>query len=219
MMSKLRKNSPWPACLVVGFCCLFLVLCSSYADDLSAQLSQAAALQSKGGASFVALMDSLGRQKNAMSDHQRWEFGYLQGWKLVLDGNYESAAALLTDINKRADTVDLREKAGSRLVHALILMNRSADAFRVANRLVDNLPNVANAGVKVDVLDTLSSLLREAGKYDLAVDYARQAMATPGKGMSRCRPMTYYETVLYDDHRLTSNNTDLEEAIEACNIE
>ena len=151
-----------------------------------------------------------------MSAHERWQLRYLDGWQAAFGGDYANADVILRDIIDHSGDPILATKASAVLMNDMSSKKNYEHAFDLANRLVANLPMTQDKLARFMVLSYLSQLFRMAGQYDLAADYARQMMQNLPPGETACQPQAMLISVLYDSHKLSSSNTELQQGIDAC---
>ncbi len=90
------------------------------------------------------------------------------------------------------------------------------EAFELANRLAEQLPQVKDAKVRYALLLNLSQAMGLAGQTDLAVNYASLAMAVSSDAARRCYTAGILVDVLSAGHRLKPGDRVLRQAFDAC---
>ena len=151
-----------------------------------------------------------------MSNHERWQLRYLDAWQDSFQGNYADADPALQDVIKHSADPSLVAKASAVLMDDMRNSRRYEPAFELANQLVISLPKTQDKLARYMVLSYLSQLLRSAGQYDLAANYARDMVQTLPAGETLCAPLTQLLTVLYAGHKLTASNTEIQRGIDVC---
>jgi diguanylate cyclase (GGDEF)-like protein len=188
----------------------------SPAPDATVLLEQTESLRTTDHPQFLRLLAMLHQQASSMSDHQKWQLRYLDAWQASFQGDYTSADPLLQDvISQSADPV-LVAKASAVLMDDMRNSRRYESAFELANQLVANLPKIQDKLARYMVLSYISQLLREAGQYDLAANYARDMAQALPPGESLCQPLTLLLAALHASHKLTPSSVELQQGIEAC---
>jgi diguanylate cyclase (GGDEF)-like protein len=208
---------PWPV-LAVMVVCVFIPLAHAVASapDASALLEQTESLRTSDHPQFLRLLGMLHQQTSSMSDHERWQLRYLDAWQNSFQGDYARADPALQDVIKYSADAALVAKASAILMDDMRNSGRYEPAFELANQLVVNLPKTQDKLARYIVLSYLSQLLRSAGQYDLAADYARDMAQALPPGETLCPSLTQLLAVLYAGHKLAASNTQIQRGIDAC---
>jgi len=199
-------------------CCAFAqpAHAAPQASSISALLVQTETLRTADHPRFLSLLAALHMQASRMSPHERWQLRYLDAWQAAFQGHYSSADTMLRDIIDHSGDTTLETKAAAILMNVMSSSGRYVEAFELANRLTADLPKIQDKLARFLVLTYLSQLLRSAGQYDLAADYARDMMPALPTEETPCKPQTMLISVLYDKHKLTSGSTELQQGIDTC---
>lgn len=185
-------------------------------SDTTALLEQTESLRTSDHPEFLRLLGTLHQQASSMSNHERWQLRYLDAWQDSFQGNYADADPALQDVIKHSADPSLVAKASAVLMDDMRNSRRYEPAFELANQLVISLPKTQDKLARYMVLSYLSQLLRSAGQYDLAANYARDMVQTLPAGETLCAPLTQLLTVLYAGHKLTASNTEIQRGIDVC---
>lgn len=151
-----------------------------------------------------------------MLSREHWQLRYLDGWQAAFRGDYANADIILHDIIEHSGDPALVTKASAILMNDMASNKHYVEAFELANRLVANLPKTEDRLARFQVLFYVSQLLRFAGQYDLAADYAREMMQALPPGETSCKPQSMLISVLYESHKLTSSSAEFQQGIDAC---
>jgi len=151
-----------------------------------------------------------------MSFRERWQLRYLDAYQASFRGDYASASPILHDIIDHSGDPTLVTKASAVLMNNMGSDKHYMEAFELANRLVANLPKRQDRLARFLVLFYVSQLLRSAGQYDLAADYARDMMQALPPGETPCKPEAMLISVLYETHKLTSSSPEIQQGIDFC---
>lgn len=151
-----------------------------------------------------------------MSSHERWQLRYLDGYQASFEGDYANAETMLRDIIDHSSDSILIAKASAILMNVMGSSKRYTEAFELANRLAADLPKTQDKLTRFLVLFYLSQLLKSAGQYDLAANYARDMMQTLPAGETSCKPRALLIQVLHESHKLASTTPELQQGIETC---
>jgi diguanylate cyclase (GGDEF)-like protein len=179
-------------------------------------LSSTEALRTTDRPRFLAQLEELQRRAPSMTAGERWRLRYLDAWEASFEGRYAVADPLFHDIIERSADVTLVTKAQAVLMDDLAANKHYQEAFELANRLVLGLQNVQDRHARFIAMQFLSQLLRSAGQYDLAAQYAREMDRERPAEESSCKPITVLLSVLYEQRALNSASPDLHQGIAAC---
>lgn len=203
---------------MVGFVFFLPADAIASASDTAALLEQTESLRTVDHPQFLRLLGMLHQQTASMSNRERWQLHYLDAWQASFQGDYASAEPALQDIIKHSADPALVTKASAILMDDLRNSRHYEAAFELANQLAVNLPKTQDKLARYMALSYLSQLLKSAGQYDLAANYARDMAQALPPGETICPPLTQLLTVLYTDHKLTVFNADIQRGIDACRI-
>jgi diguanylate cyclase (GGDEF)-like protein len=199
-------------------CCALItsVYAVAPAPSATALLVQTEALRTADHPRFLRLLETLHQRVLSMSAHERWQLRYLDAWQASFRGDYAHADPLLRDLIDHSGDPVLVTKASAMLMNDMGSNKRYVEAFELANRLVADLPKTQDKLARFMVLFYVSQVLRSAGQYDLAANYARDMMQALSPGETPCKPLTMLISVLYENHKLTSSSAELQQGIDAC---
>ena len=214
-----KCNRPRPI-LVAMLVCVAMLFADAISSpiEVTTLLEQAESLRTSDHSKFLRLLGMLHQNISGMSKHERWQLRYLDAWQDSFQGDYARADPALQDvIGHSADPV-LVTKASAVLMDDMRNSRRYEPAFELANQLAVNLSKTQDKLARYMALSYLSQLLKAAGQYDLAANYARDMAQGLPPGETDCPPLTQLLTVLYAAHRLTSSNPEIQRGIDACRI-
>ena len=183
---------------------------------ITALLAQTESLRTSNHPQFQRLLEALHQQIPRMSVHERWQLRYLDAYQASFEGNYANAEIMLRNIIDHSGDSTLMAKASAVLMNDMGSSKRYTEAFELANRLVADLPKMQDKLTRFLVLFYLSQLLKSAGQYDLAANYARDMMQALPAGETSCKPQALLIQVSRASHKLTSATPDLQHGIETC---
>ena len=179
-------------------------------------LVQTESLRTSNHPQFQRLLEVLHQQIPRMSAHERWQLRYLDAYQASFEGDYANAETMLRDIIDHSGDSILMTKASAVLMNDMGSSKRYTEAFELANRLVADLPKMQDQLTRFQVLFYLSQLLKSAGQYDLAANYARDMMQMLPAGETSCKPQAMLLHVFHESHQLTSTTPELQQGIEIC---
>lgn len=216
MPRQWRRLQPWPLFVAMAFCAFTQ---PSFAIDQEASatalLDQAESLRTIDNPRFLRLLEEIRQSYPHLSVHEHWKLRYLEAWQASFQGDYAHADPLLQDVIDHAGDPALVAKASAVLIDDMGSNKRYGEAFELANRLVADLPNTEDKLARFFVLFYVSQLLRSAGQYELAANYASQALAL-SSGEAACPATALLLTVRYESHKLTSTSPELQQGINIC---
>ncbi|MEW9571057.1 diguanylate cyclase [Rhodanobacter sp. Si-c] len=183
---------------------------------MGAILEQADALQDTDHARSMPLLALLNREAARLTPDQQWHLRYLDAWEAMYESDYPKSEALFRDIMRHAGNPAWADRASALLLWQLVVTRRYPEAFELADRLAARLPQATDAKARFAMLLNLSVSLAVAGQPDLAVRYARMALAEAPAGKGSCYSADSLVVALSSGHRLTFDSPELQQAIHAC---
>lgn len=212
-----HRFRPWPIFVAMAFCAFEPSLSEDApAPSIATLLVQTESLRTSNHPRFQRLLEVLHQRIPGMSAHERWQLRYLDAYQASFQGDYANAEIMLRDIMDHSADSILMTKAAAVLMNDMGSNKRYTEAFELANRLAADLPKTQDKLTRFLVLFYLSQLLKLAGQYDLAANYAHDMMQTLPAGETPCKPQAMLVHVFYDSHRLTLSMPELQHAIEIC---
>ncbi|WP_426663256.1 GGDEF domain-containing protein [Rhodanobacter aciditrophus] len=214
--SSLRQWAVW-AGLASGLCWRASLAATPIADP-DVYLKQTQALATTDHPRFLQQLALLNQEASRLRPDQMWRLRYSNAWEAMYESDYAKSEALFQDIIQHSDIPALADRASAMLLSQLGLTRHYTEAFELANRIAARLPQVTDAKARLPLLQNLSISLGEAGQTDVAVHYARMAMAAVPAGDSLCYPASALIEALFDGHRLKSDSPELQQAFDACPV-
>ncbi|HXE76671.1 MAG TPA: GGDEF domain-containing protein [Rhodanobacter sp.] len=160
----------------------------------------------------------LNQEAARLTPDQQWHLRYLNAWEAMYESDYPKSEALLRDIIRHAGNPVWVDRASALMLWQLVLTRRYPEAFELANRLAARLPQATDVRARLAVLLNLSQSMAVAGQIDLAVKYARMAMAMAPSGKDSCYSATSLVVALSSGHRLMLDSPELQQAIRICAV-
>ncbi|GAB3793149.1 tetratricopeptide repeat-containing diguanylate cyclase [Dyella agri] len=186
------------------------------AADPDALIKQIYQLQVTDHARSLQVLAQLNDEAASLTPAQQWQRRYLNAWEVMYQGDYAKSEAMLDDVIEHSGDPHLANHASAVLLSQLGASRHYTEAFELANRIAARLPQVTDAKDRRLLLSNLSQVMGSAGQTDLAVHYARMALATVPAGESRCYPASILVEALYYGKRLKSDSPALQEAFDDC---
>ncbi|UPG91743.1 GGDEF domain-containing protein [Luteibacter aegosomaticola] len=181
-----------------------------------ARLAQADALRTSDHGRFVVMLESLRNEAANLTEHDRWYLRFLDGWEANYEGRYPAAETTLRDVMAHADDDVLVTRATAMLMNNLSEQGKYAEAYAVATRAADGLPDVSDPLARYVLLANLSQMLTFAGQPEVGLDYAEKMLKATPAGQSPCQAMVQKVTALEGSRKLTSQSPELLSTIDAC---
>ncbi|MBD8879155.1 GGDEF domain-containing protein [Rhodanobacter sp. 7MK24] len=216
LFGSTRTRLAWAA--LAGCLCWQTGLAVAALANPDALIKQIYALQVTDHARSLQVLAQLNQQAANLTPAQQWQMRYLNAWEVMYQGDYAKSEAMLSDVIERSGNQQLANHASAALLSQLGAARHYTEAFELANRVAARLPQVTDAKDRRLLLSNLSQVMGSAGQTDLAVRYARMAMATVPAGESQCYPTSILVEVLYYGKRLKSDSPELQQAFEACPV-
>ncbi|GGA44926.1 tetratricopeptide repeat-containing diguanylate cyclase [Dyella nitratireducens] len=155
-------------------------------SDVSQLLTRAENIKTSDYANFLKLLQELESRTSELSEPQKWQLRFMEGWQATYSGQDEKAKLLLEAVAKQAPDSSLRTRATATLINVLGVGHHYEEAFEYLDRALDNLPQVTDKQARFPLLGEASQLLVEAGQYDLATGYANQIVTEFPTGRYGC---------------------------------
>ena len=212
--SSLRRYVAWAG--LAGCLCWQPGIAAVPPVDPDALIKQAEALELTDHPRFLQQLAELNRQATRLTPEQQWRLRYLNAWEAMYESDYAKSTVQLRDIIEHAVDAKLADRASALLLSQLGFTRHYQEAFELANRLAERLPQVTDPDTRFRLLLNLSSSMALAGQTDLAVRYARMAMGDIPAGESSCYPATFLVDALDIGHRLKPGSQELQQAMAAC---
>jgi diguanylate cyclase (GGDEF) domain len=168
---------------------------------------------------FVVLLEALHRDAANLAPAEKRYLRLLDGWEANYAGRYPEAEKILRDIVADADDDAVGTRAAAMLMFTLGEQGKYAEAYAIATRAADTLPEVTDPLARSIVLANLSQMLTFAGEPELGIKYADMMIAETPPGRSRCQAMVQKVTALEGARRLNSRSNELKETIDSCNAD
>ncbi len=184
--------------------------------DLGATLERADAMQLTDHARSLQLLALLNREAAQLTPDQQWHLRYLDAWEAMYESDYPKSEALFQDIIRHSGNQAWADRASALLLSQLVFTRHYPKAFELADRLAARLPQVTDARARSAILLNLSQSMAMVGQIDLAVQYARMALAEASASKSSCYAATSLVEALSFGHRLKLGSPELQQAIHAC---
>lgn len=198
--------------------CVLLLPTHAWAQepDLAARLNHVESLRTADHSRFLDELQDLRRHASTMVPSQYWHLRYLEAWEASFQADYANAEPRFLDVIDHSGSPALATKATAVLMGDMARNKRYGDAFELANRLVAELPRADDRLARFMALSYLAQLLRSAGQYDLAAQYAHDMAQDLPPGETACKPQTILLSALYEGRKITSNSPLLQQGIDDC---
>lgn len=205
-------------------CCAFLLLFMAgtaaasvpASPDPEQLLKQAESIPSSSRAEFTRLMERLAAHGMNLSPQQRMHQRYLMARQTAFAGNYDAAMPPLTAIAGQTTYPVLAFRASATMIDLLVTQSRYGEAFVRLNPLLEQLPQMTKADVRIQGLGVAAQLYNEAGQYDASTRYADQIIRESADAKNACRGWFYKSTAQFEQgiERMTADQ--LSEGTKAC---
>ncbi|WP_199100517.1 GGDEF domain-containing protein [Dyella sp. ASV21] len=217
MLRRWCRHLPWPAFAAMAFCALLSPAHAATQElDLAARLDQTESLRTADHSRFAQQLRELREHAVTMAPELYWRLRYLEAWEASFQADYSNAEPRFLDVIDHSGNPALVTKATAVLMGDMARNKRYGEAFELANRLVAELPRAQDRLARFMALSYLSQLLRSAGQYDLAAQYAHDMAQDLPTSETSCKPMTILLTALYEGRKIASASPQLQQGVEAC---
>lgn len=179
-------------------------------------LAQAEKSQLTDRARFTAIIKQLHQEDSRLSPAQRWHLRYLDAYLASLEGNLAKEAPILRNIIDHSGDAALATRAQAKLITSLAINHQYEEAFKLANTLMVDLPQVADSNAHEQALRALVQMLDLAGEFDQALKYAQQLDPEKASPENRCANYSYKIKAISYVTTLSSQDPGLRRAIAIC---
>jgi diguanylate cyclase (GGDEF)-like protein len=186
------------------------------AGEPAALLQKADRIKTAYPAEFTSLLNSLAAHPDELTPPQQELVRYLQAWKEVYDGQYETAIEHLQETIRGTHDVTLQFRARASIINALVVSSHYEEAFAELTQLLVLLPKVSDPAAREQGLIVAAQLYNEVGQFDLAIAYSQKLMDENWLGRGICKGYDQKiraEVVSGKQHTVSP---DFNAAIEAC---
>jgi diguanylate cyclase (GGDEF)-like protein len=185
-------------------------------DDATLLLKKADSVRSYNYVEFAALLESVQKLQDGLTDAQREYLRYLEGWKSAYDGDVQTAIARLTTLMDSGKDATLRLRAGATAVNVLMLTKRYEEAYLRFAKVLELLPGVSDGQAREQTFLNAAELYNTVGQYDLSLSYAQQVIDANFAGRGFCRGWEPKLHALYESGRVKVVGEELRTAVDAC---
>lgn len=179
-------------------------------------LEQAERFQLTDHARFTAILKQLHQEDSRLSPAQRWHLRYLDAYLASLGGNLAKEIPILQDIIDHSGDAALATRATAKLITSLAINHQYEEAFKLANTLMVNLPQVTDSNARAQALRAIVQMLGLAGESDQAMKYAQQLDPEKASPENRCANYSYKINAISYVVTLSSKDPRLQRAIDVC---
>lgn len=183
---------------------------------MDAYLRQTQSLGVTDHAQFVQRLAELNAHAASLSPAQQWRLRYANAWGAMFVGDYGKSEPLFRDIMAHSGDPDLAGRSSALLMSQFGIARRYQDAFEMANRVVAELPQVADPATRRSMLQNLAQTLGLAGQSQLAIRYARMAVSLGGGDRAQCFSIVALADALDNGRQLQLDSPVLRQALVAC---
>jgi diguanylate cyclase (GGDEF)-like protein len=195
-----------------------MVQCAIAAEsvDVDQALGRADDIKTSDPTEFAALLESVDKQRPALSPHQQDYLKYLRGWQRAFAGDSDGAVSELRTLLKQSDDSTLQFRARATIVNVLVVATRHEQAFVELNELIALLPEVPTGAAREQGLGVIAALYNEVGEYDLGLSHAENLIEENATPRGRCIGWQLKLEALYKSGRLKPVSTEFDSGIDAC---
>ncbi|MDE1895334.1 MAG: GGDEF domain-containing protein [Pseudomonadota bacterium] len=179
-------------------------------------LAQADRFQLTDRANFATILSQLHREQSRLSPAQRWHLRYLDACLASLEGNLAKEEPILRDVIEHSGDAALATRATALLITGLAIGHHYEAAFKLANTLMVDLPQVKDSNAHAQALRAIVQMLDLAGEPDQALKYAQQLDPERASPENRCANYSYKINAISWSVTLSSNDPGLRRAIAVC---
>ncbi len=176
-------------------------------------LARAERLQPTDHSRFAAILKQLHQEDSRLAPAQRWHLRYLDAY---LEGNVAKETPILRDVIDHSGDAALATRAIAKLITSLAINHQYEEAFKLANTLMVDLPQVTDSNARAQALRAIVQMLDLAGEPDEALKYAQQLDPERASPENRCANYSYKINAISYAVTLSSGDPGLRQAIAVC---
>jgi len=189
---------------------------ASPVEPFRARIAQADTIRTSDHLRFVDMMAEFHRDAATMTAGEKWYLRFLDGWEANYEGRFPEAEAILRDVMTHGDDDGLATRATAMLMNNLTDQGKYAEAYAMATRAADTLPDVTDPVARFVLVANLSQMMTFAGEPELGLKYADMMLQATPTGQSPCQAMAQKVVALEGARLLTSQSPELMKAINFC---
>lgn len=179
-------------------------------------IAQAERFQLTDHARFATTLKQLHQEESQLSPAQRWYLRYLDAYQASLEGNLAKETPILHDIIDHSGDAALTIRATAKLITSLTIDHHYEEAFKLANKLMVDLPQVTDGNAHAQALRAIVQMLDLAGEPEQALKYAQELDPEAASPENRCANYSYKINAISFAVTLSSDDPGLRRAIAVC---
>lgn len=179
-------------------------------------LRQADSIKTANPTEFVAILDSLEARSAQLPPAQREYLQYLRAWKALNQGKDQTVIPVLEEMIRHFSDPTLQFRARSTLMNLQEVTRHYEAAYSELNRVLEQLPRVADHGAREQALMNAAQLYRAVGQTDLSLSYSQRVIDENWSGRGICRGGQQKLASLYESGRLKTVGAEVQAGTEAC---
>ncbi|MBS0570659.1 MAG: hypothetical protein JSS28_08625, partial [Proteobacteria bacterium] len=213
-------KTPRPAFPAGRFALLMLLLasaaCFAVAVDPDDLIQRADQIKTASNAQFQDLLAQLNGQAGQLTALQHDWLDYLNAWQLLYRGNFKEGTNALDALLTHSRDPVLRARTHISLLSAETNAAHYEEAYANLSDLLASLPKVEDRTVRALSLDVAAQLYNQAGQYELALNFADEALASNSNAHLSCYATTLKAESLYHIRKLHADDAPIRAGIDAC---
>jgi diguanylate cyclase (GGDEF)-like protein len=167
-------------------------------------------------ARFADVLRLLHQRESQLSPAQRWHLRYLDACQMSLQASLAKEGPILQDIIDHSGDPVLVTRASAKLIFSLAYNRHYEQAFKLANTLTADLPQVTDTNARAEALRSIIQMLGLAGEHEQSLKYVQQLAPERMPLASRCATYSYKVNAISSAVRLSSTDPELLKAIDIC---
>ena len=178
-------------------------------------LRKAETLKTSDYAAFVAILNTLDGEAEALSSAQKEQLQYYRAWQIAYEGDYTGAIPFLESLTGSQDKV-LQLRARATLVNVLSIAKHYEQAFAQMRPLLDLIPQVSDQSAREQALGVAALLYNQVGQYDSGLSYAHRLAEAGVSDRGFCAAEELRLEALYRSGALKTVGLEFQRGIDAC---
>jgi diguanylate cyclase (GGDEF)-like protein len=220
-MGWCARGARWVRQLLEGIAVIALVctatgVIAGAPEDSMELLRRADSIKTRNPEEFLSILASLEARAARLPREQQEYLRYFKAWKTLNEGKEQAALPSLEQLVQNASDPTLRFRARSTLMNLREVLQHYESAYSQLNRLLEELPRVADPAAREQALMNAAQLYRRVGETDLSLAYAQRVIDENWAQRGVCRGGQQKLATLYESGRLKTVGTEVQAGIDAC---
>ncbi len=173
-------------CLIALTITVLASLSDAVARSFDTLLREADAARSGDADHYLALLAELDRRQDQASPLQRQHLRYLRAYQAARSGDFQSTIQEMRELSTNGINADVRFRAGVFLANNYAAIREFSDGLRALESSLAMLPEITDPLLRHQGQLTAAILYNQVGQHELALDHAKQVLASAPDRRNHC---------------------------------